>query len=49
MGEGEIYTGQFTILLTVSDADVNAHYAGTRLLPITNDRLSLWYTHNAEA
>lgn len=37
---------QFTILLSMSDADVNAHWhVGTRLLPITSDRLSLWLIH----
>lgn len=46
----EIY-GAFTVLRSASDADVNGHYVGTRLLPITNGRLSLYMvdTHNAEA
>lgn len=36
---------QFMILLSMSDANVNVHYVGTRLLPITSDRLSLWLIH----
>lgn len=41
--EGEIW--QFTILLSVPGANVNAHYIGMRLLPITSDTLSLWLIH----